>query len=164
MKLQELRSLRNSTGGNVIDHKKRKREEKEGRKEGGAGNFDFQLASRFLSKSKPPEIHLLAQTSTINPKNNWRCGLSKGTYVKVWIIAFIQYTTLYAYLFFWKRNRSLKLGRRNPSTSILLQALSSQLSSPGIEEKAEGNGLPRLQIYEYGHLGTGNGAAGLELV
>jgi hypothetical protein len=33
--------------------KKRKREEKEGRKEGGAGNFDFQLASRFLSKNKP---------------------------------------------------------------------------------------------------------------
>jgi hypothetical protein len=56
------------------------------------------------------------------------------------------------------------LERRNPSTSILLQALSSQLSSPGIEEKAEGNRLPRLQIYEYGHLGTGNGAAGLELV
>ena len=68
MKPQELRSLRNSTGGSVIDHKKRKREEKEGRKEGGAGNFDFQLASRFLSKSKPPEIHLLAQTSTIIPK------------------------------------------------------------------------------------------------
>ena len=68
MKLQERRSPRNSTGGNVIDHKKRKREEKEGRKEGGAGNFDFQLASRFLSKSKPPEIHLLAQTSTIIPK------------------------------------------------------------------------------------------------
>jgi len=59
---------------------------------------------------------------------------------------------------------SAAVERRNPSTSILLQALSSQLSSPGIEEKAEGNGLPRLQIYEYGHLGTGNGAAGLELV
>jgi hypothetical protein len=36
----------------------------------------------------------------------------------------------------------LQLERRNPSTSILLQALSSQLSSSGIEEKAEGNGLP----------------------
>ena len=32
------------------------------------------------------------------------------------------------------------------------------------EGKVDGNGLPRLQIYEYGHLGTGNGAAGLELV
>ena len=71
MKLQELRSLRNSTGGNVIDHKKRKREEKEGRKEGGAGNFDFQLASRFLSKSKPPEIHSLTQTSTINQQKKF---------------------------------------------------------------------------------------------
>ena len=83
MKLQELRSFRNSTGGNVIDHKKRKREEKEGRKEGGAGNFNFQLASRFLSKSKPPEIHSLAQTSTINQKKICSYGLSKGTYVKV---------------------------------------------------------------------------------
>ncbi len=69
MELQKPKSLRNSTGGNVIDHKKRKREEKEGRKEGGAGNFDFELASRFLSKSKPPEIHLLAQTSTIIQTN-----------------------------------------------------------------------------------------------
>jgi hypothetical protein len=67
MEPQKPKSLRNSTGGNVIDHEKRKREEKEGRKEGGAGNFDFQLASRFLSKSKPPGIHSLAQTSTTIP-------------------------------------------------------------------------------------------------
>jgi hypothetical protein len=67
MRLQEPRSPRNS-GGNVIDHKKRKREEKEEREGGGAGNFDFQLASRFLGKSKPPGIHSLAQTSTINPQ------------------------------------------------------------------------------------------------
>jgi hypothetical protein len=44
-------------------------------------------------------------------------GLSKGTYGKPLIIAFIQYTTLYAYLIFWQRNRSLELGRRNPSIS-----------------------------------------------
>jgi hypothetical protein len=30
------------------------------------------------------------------------------------------------------------------------------------EKKVEGDGLPRLQNYEYGHLGTGNGTAGLE--
>ena len=166
MKLQELRSAPQlNRGRNVIDHKKRKREEKEGRKEGGAGNFNFQLASRFLSKSKPPEIHSLTQTSTINPQFFFcSYGLSKGTYVKAWIIAFIQYTWKYAYLIFGKRNRVLHLERRNPSTSMLLYALSSQLSSPGIEETVEGNGLQRLQIYEYGYLGTGNGAAGLELV
>jgi hypothetical protein len=49
---------------NTCDFLKRNRSQKKKkrRKEGGAGNFDFQLASRFLSKSKPPEIHLLAQT------------------------------------------------------------------------------------------------------
>jgi hypothetical protein len=32
------------------------------------------LASRFLSKSKPPGIHSLAQTSTINPFCVCVCG------------------------------------------------------------------------------------------
>jgi hypothetical protein len=83
------------------------------------------LASRFLSKSKPPGIHLLAQTSDFHNSNppkklNWRQGLSTGTYGQPWIIAFIQYTMLDAYLSFSQLGAVLKLERRNPAISILL--------------------------------------------
>ena len=165
MKLQELRSAPqlNRRQRNRSQKKKKRRKGREER--GGSWQLRFPVGlSLFEQKQATWNSFASPNFNNYSKKKNCRYGLSKGTYVKVWIIASIQYTTLQAYQFFWQRNRVLQLERRNPSTSILLQALSSQLSSPGIEEKAEGNGLPRLQIYEYGHLGTGNGAAGLELV
>ena len=61
------------------------------------------------------------------------------------------------------------MGNLSFSAQILTKGYFSEHHARGparshIEEKVDGNGLPRLQIYEYGHLGTGNGAAGLELV
>ena len=61
------------------------------------------------------------------------------------------------------RSEPSRAEHRQPKIRAVAR-LGSVRSLPGIEEKVEGNGLPRLQIYEYGHLGTGNGTAGLELV
>lgn len=56
--------------------KEKKRRERE-RKREKAGNFDFQLASRFLSKTDHREINSANFTDQKN-RNFWRYGLSKG--------------------------------------------------------------------------------------
>jgi hypothetical protein len=55
MKLQELRSPRNSTGGNVTDHKKRKREEKGG-KRGELATLISSWPLAFLAKASHLEF------------------------------------------------------------------------------------------------------------